>query len=94
MACAAALKVPLTLTLSLGEPPFWEARAISTSSPEEVKFTCSLAIAVLLENLSAWPLEYKVASVTTLVPVGLTSKVSPSTRVAATTSAASTTLNG
>ena len=72
MACAGAVKVPLTLTLSLGEPPLCEARAHSTTSPEEVKSTCFLAIAVLLENLSAWPLggEYKVVSVTTLVPVG------------------------
>jgi hypothetical protein len=94
MACAGALKVPLTLTLSLGEPPFWEARAISTTLPEEVKSTCSLAVAVLFENWSAWPLEYKVASVTMLVPVGLTSKVSASTGMAASAAAASTTLNG
>ena len=70
MACAGAVKVPLTLTLSLGEPPFCEARAISTTSPEEMKFTVSLAIAVLFENLSAWAFEYRAVSVTTRVPVG------------------------
>src|SRR3712207_9308548 len=83
MGCAAAVKVPLTLTLSLGEPPFCPVRAINTTSPKVLKSTCSLAIAVLFENRSAWPLEYKAASVTTLVPVGLTSKVSASTGVAA-----------
>ena len=79
MACAGAVKVPLTPTLSLGEPPLCEARATSTTSceeVEEVKSTASQAIAVLLLNLSAWPFWYKVVLVTTLVPVGLLSKLS------------------
>src|ERR687889_84191 len=82
MACAGAVKVPLTPTLSLGEPPLCEARATSTTSceeVEEVKSTSSQTIAVLLLNLSAWPFWYKVVLVTTLVPEGLLSKFSAST---------------
>src|SRR5215212_7677340 len=94
MACAGAVKVPLTPTLSLGEPPLCPARATSTTSceeVEEVKSTSSQAIAVLLLNLSAWPFWYKVVLVTTLVPVGLLSKFSASTGA---TSVARTTLIG
>src|SRR4028119_1804003 len=79
MSCAGEKVVPpSTLTASVGEPPLCPARAISTTSPEEVKLTVFVATAVLFVNLSAWPFEY-VVPLTTDVPVGRTSIASPST---------------
>jgi hypothetical protein len=65
------LGVPLTLTVSVGEPPDCPARASSTTSckPESApKVTGWVAVAPILENLSALPFWY-MGSLTTEVPV-------------------------